>query len=595
MFSIFPLSIAGNAATKERASMRWLGRIGLMVLASGMALAQANTQNTGPSGATPTADELKALRNTMAQQHQQITQQQQELLDLERALEAKKRGTSHVEDAALHTSAPANANNVVLGDERPKESPLSFRIGGTEFTPGGFVDFENVFRSTNTTNNISTAFQAIPFSSTVPITNAVPGHLTEYRVTGQYSRWNLKITGNYGKNNVTGYIEGDFNGNNATNVYTTANANTMRLRLYWVDLKRGKWEFLGGQSWGLMTPNRVGVSPLPQDLLITYNEDANIQVGINYTRSGAFRAVWHPSDNFAWAFGIENPEQFISVATFPANSNITAQLTPQFNPTNNSNGTPNVAPDVVTKMAFDGNPGGRHMHFEVGGILTSAKATFLPSTPGGATFQHATNIGGGFQSAIVASMTKNFRMVGNLLYGSGVGRYVIGMGPQVIAVPTNFGGTCVTTGPLNLNTVNCGVALSPVHAGNALFGFELQATPKTLFGAYYGAAYFQRNTFIDVTSPTVLGIPIACAPGFPLTTHPCNGYGGLNSAQSNNRAIQEGTLDWTQTFWRNPQYGAVLLVTQYSYLTRAPWFVAAGGPRNAHLSMAFVSMRYVLP
>jgi hypothetical protein len=53
--------------------------------------------------------------------------------------------------------------------------------------------------------------------------------------------------------------------------------------------------------------------------------------------------------------------------------------------------------------------------------------------------------------------------------------------------------------------------------------------------------------------------------------------------------------DWTQTFWRNPQYGAVLLVTQTSYVTRAPWFVALGAPKNAHLMMGYVSLRYVLP
>jgi hypothetical protein len=569
--------------------MRWLGKICFLVLASGLAVAQ-NAPSSAPSDKPSVADEMKALRDAVVQQQELINQQQQQIDTLKKALQEETAATPHVEDAALHTNAPVNAkNNAVQGDEKPKESPLSFRIGGTEFTPGGFVDFENVFRSTNTTNNISTAFQAIPFS------NSVTGHLTEYRSTGQYSRFNLKITGQYGANNVTGYIEGDFNGNNATNVYTTANANTARLRLYWVDVKRGKWEFLGGQSWGLMTPNRVGVSPMPQDLLITYNEDANIQVGINYTRSGAFRAVWHPSDNFAWALGIENPEQFISTASFPANTNFGVQLTSQFNPINNSNGTPNVAPDVVTKMAFDGNPGGRHMHFEVGGILTSAKITFLPSVTG-ATFQHATNVGGGIQGGFVASVTKNFRVVGNGLWGPGVGRYNIGMGPQVIVRPTNFGGTCAAVGVIpNAATVNCGLALSPVHSANGLLGLELQATPKTLFGAYYGAAYFSRNTFIDVTSTTVLGIPISCAPGFPFTTHPCAGYGSFQSGQSNNRAIQEPTFDWTQTFWRNPQYGAVLLVTQYSYLTRSPWFVANGAPKNAHLSMGFLSLRYVLP
>jgi hypothetical protein len=98
---------------------------------------------------------------------------------------------------------------------------------------------------------------------------------------------------------------------------------------------------------------------------------------------------------------------------------------------------------------------------------------------------------------------------------------------------------------------------------------------------YGGAAYFQRNTFPDITSP--------------LLIKPFIGFGGPNSPNSANRAIQEATFDWTQTFWRNPQYGAVLLVMQSSYVSRAPWFVAAGAPKNAHLFMQYVSLRYVLP
>ena len=42
---------------------------------------------------------------------------------------------------------------------------------------------------------------------------------------------------------------------------------------------------------------------------------------------------------------------------------------------------------------------------------------------------------------------------------------------------------------------------------------------------------------------------------------------------------------------------AVQLITQYSYLSRNPWAVVAGGlaPRVAHGSMAWVDLRYVLP
>src|SRR5207237_1569561 len=107
--------------------------------------------------------------------------------------------------------------------DKPKESPLSFRIGGADFTPGGFVDFENIFRSTNTTSNTGTNFGAIPFS------NQVQGHLTEFRTTGQYSRFNLKTHGVWGNNDITGLIEIDFNGNDATNVFVQTNPHTNRL------------------------------------------------------------------------------------------------------------------------------------------------------------------------------------------------------------------------------------------------------------------------------------------------------------------------------------------------------------------------------
>jgi len=162
--------------------------------------------------------------------------------------------------------------------------------------------------------------------------------------------------------------------------------------------------------------------------------------------------------------------------------------------------------------------------------------------------------------------------------GSEVGRYLIGMGPDVVVVPVFPNGGTACSG-----AVQCDVTLSPVKSGNLLFGVEFNTGPKTQFGAYYGGAYFQRNAFPDVSSTAA--------------TKPIIGFGGINEsgATTQNRSIQEATLDWTQTFWRNPQYGAVLLVTQGSYVTRSPWFVAAGAPKNAHLFMIYASLRYVLP
>jgi hypothetical protein len=547
-----------------------------VVLASGLALGQATATNSGSAGTGSVADELKALREAISQQQKQISQQQQQIQTLEQQLENKTSGTPHVADASMRTVPVPVKATVVQETEKPKESPLSFRIGSTDFTPGGFVDFENIFRTTNTGGSTTTAFGAIPFS------NTVQGHLTEFRSTGQYSRYNLKIAGKYGANNVIGYIEGDFNGNDAANVFVSSNPHTNRLRLYWLDLKRGKWEFLGGQTWGLQTPNRVGLSPNPADIFSPIGEDAQTHVGLPYTRAAEFRAVYHFNDQFQWGVAIQNPDQFTNgEVLFPATFNPQLNGTPitQFDAANQTT-TPNAFPDIHTKMAWDTDTGGKHMHFEAGGLLTSAKITVLaPSGTPTAAFTHDTKIGAAFHGAFNVELLKGFRVMANGMWGDGEGRYLIGFGPQAVVVPVNASGSACTI--VGTAAVGCDAKLSMVHAGAAIVGSELQAGKKSLFGFYYGGFYYQRNTFPDITATTA--------------TKPFIGFGGPNSANSNNRAIQEGSFDWTQTFWKNPQYGAVLLVTQTSYVTRAPWFVAAGAPKNAHLMMGYVSLKYVLP
>jgi hypothetical protein len=569
--------------------MKFSRALSLVVLGAGTVLAQTGVPADGQAGAASVADEIKALREAITQQQQQIAQQQLEIGQQQQKIDSLEKalgGTAHVENAALHTNAPASPATVAsdaVQQEKAKESPLSFRIGGADFTPGGFVDFENVFRSTNATgtlgNPVSTSFGAIPFS------NTVQGHLTEFRTTGQYSRYNLKVTTKFGANDVTGYIEGDFNGNDPANVFVTSNSHTNRLRLYWLDLKRGKWEFLGGQSWGWITPNRTGLSPNPADLAITYNEDSNVQVGIPYTRAGSFRAVYHPNDNWQMGVSMENPNQFVGSGEviFPFAFN--TALGSQFDAADRT-GTPNAYPDFIPKIAYDNNFGnGQHFHFEAGGLLTNVKLTVVPV--GGITFVHHQATGGSGFGAVNVDVVKGFRVLANGMWGAGGGRYMIGLGPQTVVRPIQIDPTHFDAEP------------SLVHSGTGLVGVEIQPSPypKTLFGFYYGGAYFGRNAFPDTTSPTVLTIPIACTTGAPLQTKPCIGFGGANEAgaSSQNRAIQEATFDWTQTLWRNPQYGAVLFITQTSYLTRSTWFVPTGGPKNAHLMMGYLSLRYVLP
>src|SRR6202008_3362870 len=114
-------------------------------------------------------------------------------------------------DAAMHTAIPsspglasssnsAGVSSAPVSQEQTKEKerPLgSFNIGDAVFTPGGFVDFENIFRTTNTQNNIATNFAAIPFS------NTAQGNLTEYRLTGQFSRFDITVRDKFGANDMT--------------------------------------------------------------------------------------------------------------------------------------------------------------------------------------------------------------------------------------------------------------------------------------------------------------------------------------------------------------------------------------------------------
>jgi hypothetical protein len=490
--------------------MKLLAVLALVVLASAMSLGQVTGSNRD-SKTSAIADELKQLREAIDQQQKQMAEQQKQIADQQRrASENQKQITEqqieierlkqqltaqpqaasangaapagHVVNASLaapSASSAANSVSDMAAQEHPKESPLSFRIGGTDFTPGGFVEFENVFRSTNSGSVMTTNFGNIPFS------NTPQGHLTEDRVTGQFSRLNLKVTGKYGDSDITGYVEVDSNGNDAGNAFVTGNSHTLRDRLFWVDLKRHNWEILGGQSWSFLTPNRRGVSPMPSDLAITYDEDGNVQVGIPYTQAAELRLIYYPNEHFAAGVAIENAEQMTGGTAqeiiFPAA--FAGQLTTQFNPGNGNNTTPNVAPDFIPKIAYDRDFGNRHFHFEASGLLTTVKAS--TQQVAGGPFQSSAKTGASGGAAMNFELVHNFRVLANAFYGEGGGHYMIGLGPSAVVRPDG--------------------TVSLVHSGMGLAGFEYHPTAKTLFGLYYGATYFQRNTFLiraPVPSPT---------------------------------------------------------------------------------------------
>jgi hypothetical protein len=178
-------------------------------------------------------------------------------------------------------------------------------------------------------------------------------------------------------------------------------------------------------------------------------------------------------------------------------------------------------------------------------------------------------------------LVKNLHAIVNTFYSDGAGRYLYGLAPNFV-IDYNSNGVYHP---------------SLVHADSAIAGLEYQINKRTMFYGYYGGIFIGRNFGINCY---VQPIPPMSPPG---TTAACNstptstpsyiGYGYPGSSNSQNRSIQEPTFGIIETFWKNPHYGSLQLITQYSYVTRDPWVVS--GPKDAHLSMGYVDLRYVLP
>src|SRR5580704_5072780 len=215
--------------------------------------------------------------------------------------------------AAAAASAAASTANAAQ-TPAVSTSPLAIQVEDADLLIGGFMDMTSITRSTNTGNGLSTNFSNFPFTTTATGAPNPTGNLAETRFSAQNSRITLQATSKLGDANVKGYLEADFLGNTAQNVNVTSNSNGLRMRLYWVQFQAGKFEFLGGQSWSFMVPNRNGLSPMPGDLFYSQDVDTNYQMGLTWQRVPGVRFIAHATDSVAVGVAIENPEQYVGGA-----------------------------------------------------------------------------------------------------------------------------------------------------------------------------------------------------------------------------------------------------------------------------------------
>jgi hypothetical protein len=317
------------------------------------------------------------------------------------------------------------------------------------------------------------------------------------------------------------------------------------MRLYWAQVIKGRFEFLAGQSWSFMTPGRIGLSPMPGDIFYTQVVDTNYQMGLIWGRTPQFRFIVHPSSVVSAGVSIENPDQYVgSSVVLPA----------AFVPSEVDNGTAttqpaNPYPDIIGKIAFDPKTGSTHQHVDAA-VLVRGFKTYNP-----ATARSFGETGTAFSVNAVLEPVKNVRFGATSFFSSGGGRYIANTNlPDFI--------------------VNADFSMSAVNSRAFIVGPEV-TVGKSLLYAYYSYAHADPKVSTDVD-----GRPI----GF-----------GVNGSNAANHTLTEATAGVTQTFFRDPKVGGMLLQVQYSYVQRTPFSVPAATPSDARVHMVYVNVRYMLP
>ena len=569
-----------------------------MLLTLSMPAAHAQTTPAPADSDQQIREELQQLKDLIQQQNLQLQKQQQEIDSLQKQLQppaataqpaaiapgpaasipitaaAKSNATGKPVAASSQEQIVVGQTNVVEGGgvqqgngvpyPFEQESPIYLRIGSATFTPGGWVDFTSIYRTTDVGSGFTTALASIPYS------NTVQGGLSENRLTAANSRLSLRADETIGSAKVYGYAEADFNGYQPANAYVSTNSDSLRLRVFYLNLTAGKWDILGGQSWSLLTPNRSGLSPFLSEIYNTVHLDTAYSAGMVFARQAQIRAVYHFTPNFALGLSAENPEQYSgSTTTFPAL--FSTSETDLNSSSGGTTATPNLHPDVIAKLAYDHKFDDHNWHLEVAGLLTPVAVITPASVTKSATAEDRRE-GGGVAINGNLEIFHDFHLIADTFWSDGGGRYIGALGPQFVVA--QYGST---TSPFSAELI---------HAGAGLGGFEYQATKTTLISLLYGGSYFGRYSSIDPSTDTRVGYGY-----IPTSLNSTS----IAAALSQNRYIQEGSFATVTNVFHRPSYGAVQVITQFSYIDRTPWYVPAGQPKNAHLFENYFDIRYVLP
>ena len=207
---------------------------------------------------------------------------------------------------------------------------------------------------------------------------------------------------------------------------------------------------------------------------------------------------------------------------------------------------PNLIPDIVSRVAF--NPI-KSVHVDVGGVIRVFRHTVAPydedfkEVGGGASINARFNVTGGTKLLLQSAL------------GSGLGRYVGGLVPDV--------------------AFRSDGSISTIGTTSWVGGVEQKVSDRVSLGGYYSGVSADDNFSLDAGGSYI-------------------GFGYPGASNSNNRRIQELTGTGFYQFLKSPDRGSGQLSLQMSWLTREPWS-QGNGPASASAFMFFAQVRYNLP
>ena len=422
----------------------------------------------------------------------------------------------------------------------------SLAAGPAKIRIGGYVGLHGIYRSTNSGGGVGTSFASIPYGDTVR------GNVSEAKLSAQASRLSVRVDADFPEDarfrRLSGYFEMDFAGSTPGNIAVTTAGAGLRLRLAFAEVQYGDTFFLAaGQAFSLMTAPKDQLSIWPADTELTQAVDLNYVAGMVWNRSPQVRLTWRPSRRFNWAASVENPEQQLGSGVVALPQCCAADIDAQYNTGADELRVPNLMPDFAARAMY--SPG-KAFHIDGGGVLRVFRHTVAPYD------EDFKATGGGANVNVRLSATSRTRIIGQVAFGSGLGRYIGGLVPDAA-----FG----SDGSIRLIDTTSWVA-----------AVEQTLTPRVSLAGYYSGVEVGDQYSTDNDGRFI-------------------GFGFPGSSGTNNRRIQEFTLTGGYQIVRTPDRGSAQFNTQVSWLRREPWSMPASGLSSARSFMFLAQVRYNLP